>query len=227
MTLQWENYLLALLSSSIQLLALLSTFSYLSQAIAASLLTTPADTSSTPNSLLTQAGFLNRRGRVIRGVLLAVSSLSWLWLYAEAYNIARPIYVCQYPIRGDYVHHPHETRMRIQWLCYFVAAVLAAVLAAGTVGYDLCFMRSTYKALVDRAGPGAMENSQSGEKKGEDGKEERTVSPHEGLSDRELVDLWKKLKIRRDLFMLYAGIVGTIGCLVITGKNRHRFFDGW
>jgi hypothetical protein len=121
------------------------------------------------------------------------------------------------------VHHPHETRMRIQWLCYFAATVLAA----GTMGYDLFFMRSTYKALIKRAGPGVMENGQSGEKKGEDQKEEGTVLPHDGLSDRELVDLWKKLKFRRDLFMLYAGIVGTIGCLVITGKDRHRFFDGW
>jgi hypothetical protein len=51
------------LSSTIQLLALLSTFSYLSQTIAVSLLATRTDTSSTPNSLLTQAGFLNRCGR--------------------------------------------------------------------------------------------------------------------------------------------------------------------
>jgi hypothetical protein len=57
-------------------------------------------------------------------------------------------------VSGDYVRHPHGTRMRIQWLCYFAAAVLAA----GTVGYDFCFMRSTYKALIDRAGLGAMEN---------------------------------------------------------------------
>jgi hypothetical protein len=93
------------------------------------------DTSSTPNSLLTQAGFLNRRGRVIRGSLIAVSSLSWLWLHAEAYNIARPIYVCRYPVSGDYVRHLHEKRMRIQWLCYFAAAVLAA----GTVVHDFCY----------------------------------------------------------------------------------------
>jgi hypothetical protein len=219
--LQWEKYLLALLSSTIQLLAVLSTFSYLSQALAVSLLTAPTETSN-PNSLLTQAGFLNRRGRVLRDVLIAVSSLSWLWLYAEAYNIARSIYVCQDPIRGDYVHHPHETRMRIQWLCYFVAAVLAA----STVVYDFCFMRSTYKTLIDRAGPGAVEDGQFGVKKGEDGKEE-WVLPHEGLSDREVVDLWKKLRFRRDLFMLSAGVAGTIGCLVISGKDRHRFFDGW
>jgi hypothetical protein len=125
-SLQWGNYLLALFSSSTQPLALLTTFSYLSQAIAVSLLTTLTDNSTTQNSLLTQVGFLNRRGRVIRGALIAASSLSWLRLYAVAYNIARPIYVCRYPVSGDYVHHPHETRMRIQWLCYFTAAVLAA-----------------------------------------------------------------------------------------------------
>ena len=87
-------------------------------------------------------------------------------------------------------------------------------------------MGSTYKALIDRARPGAMENGQFGEKKGEDWKEER-VLPHERLSDRELIELWKKMKFRCDLFMFCAGSAGTIGCFVITGEDRHRVFNGW
>jgi hypothetical protein len=219
-----ERYLLRLLSASIQLLALLATFGYLSQSIVVSLVDAPIspfNPSLSVSDLLRQVGFLNRRGRLVRGTLIAVSSLAWLWLYFEAYNIARPIYVCMYPVRGEYRHHPHETRMRIQYICYFAAAVLAA----GTVLYDLYFVGSTYRTLMDRMGAiGAMERDYQAEKKNEDRKEEVALA-HEELSDRELVERWKKLKFRRDLFMLCAGIAGTMGCLVISGMDRYRFFE--
>lgn len=34
--------------------------------------------------------------------------------YTEPYNLARPIYVCFYPVKGETFHHPEERRLRTQ-----------------------------------------------------------------------------------------------------------------
>jgi hypothetical protein len=101
--------------------------------------------------------------------------------------------------------------------------MVAAIFAAQTVAYDLWHMRGTYKSLINRAGAGAIEKGLLGEKKGEDRREEGQGLAHEEMSDHELVKQWKKLKRDRDFFMLAAGILGIIGCLVISGKDRRAF----
>ncbi|KAH6669487.1 hypothetical protein B0J14DRAFT_598817 [Halenospora varia] len=67
--------------------------------------------------------------RKLQIFLCLLTALADLALYTEAYNLARPIYVCFYPVRGETFHAPEETRLKVQWALYTVATCLALVAA--------------------------------------------------------------------------------------------------
>jgi hypothetical protein len=62
-------------------------------------------------------------------ILPLLTSFTTLCLVTEAYNLARPVYVCFYPIRRETIHHPEQTRLNIQWILNSLASVLAAAAA--------------------------------------------------------------------------------------------------
>ncbi|KAH8648080.1 hypothetical protein BGZ60DRAFT_423568 [Tricladium varicosporioides] len=61
--------------------------------------------------------------------LCLLTSLANLALYTEAYNLARPIYVCFYPVEGKTFHAPEEARLKIQWILYTLSTCLALIAA--------------------------------------------------------------------------------------------------
>ncbi|KAF8855507.1 hypothetical protein BDZ45DRAFT_502572 [Acephala macrosclerotiorum] len=69
--------------------------------------------------------------RTFLALLTAFANLS---LYTEPYNLARPVYVCFYPVKGETFHHPEEKRLRVQYELFFGAWGLAMFVFVSRVG---------------------------------------------------------------------------------------------
>ncbi|PVH80501.1 hypothetical protein DL98DRAFT_588357 [Cadophora sp. DSE1049] len=61
----------------------------------------------------------------ILGFIALLTAFVDLCSWTEPYNLARPVYVCFYPVRGETFRHPEEKRLRIQWMCFLSAAFAA------------------------------------------------------------------------------------------------------
>ncbi|KAG4427490.1 hypothetical protein IFR05_017028, partial [Cadophora sp. M221] len=55
------------------------------------------------------------RLNILLPILALTTALVGLCSFTEPYNLARPVYVCFYPVRGETFHHPEEARLRVQW----------------------------------------------------------------------------------------------------------------
>ena len=85
------------------------------------------------------------RVRGYRSLLPLLASFTAFALVTEAYNLARPVYVCFYPIRGEIFHHPEEATLTLQWKLNTVACTLAATAAVSHIveGIGKMFARTS------------------------------------------------------------------------------------
>jgi hypothetical protein len=119
-----------------------------------------------------------------------------------------------YRIEGKYHHHPQEFRLSVQWKLYAIAAFMAFAAMFLTFAEGMVFVRVEEMRNV---------REKRGEVKGqEEGK--GYVVFGQRLSDKELVETWRKLKLRRLALVICAGVTGVCGFFVLPVSNRPK---GW
>jgi len=140
--------------------------------------------------------------------LLITTFLCWLYLTDDVYHLAQPVYVCYFPVEGKTHHHPQESRLRIQWKLYALASLSSFV--------AICFGFLEGR-VFGRVGEMETQGGKSREEKG-------NVVFGTTLSDRELVKTSRRLKYRRAVLMVCAGVAGACGYLVLPAGRR---YEGW
>ncbi|KAG4412916.1 hypothetical protein IFR04_013959 [Cadophora malorum] len=100
-------------------------------------------------SLLGVSVDINFKGRNwILGFIAFLTAIIDLCSFTQPFNLARPVYVCFYPIRGETFHHPEGTHLRIHWLCFLSAALAAG----GAAGWDVFVLFKQWLMELKREG---------------------------------------------------------------------------
>jgi hypothetical protein len=134
-----------------------------------------------------------------------LTAIAAFWLSDESRNLARPTYVCFYPIGGETLFHPEEKRLRVQYvLCYLAAGFGAAVGACATM--ELYLEGSTARSaktqlmMGEKCCDGSVRSQNMGERLRQLGKTYRA-------------------------FMAAAWVAGVLGYCAMAGRSRERAFD--
>jgi hypothetical protein len=156
--------------------------------------------------------------RGYRIMLPLLSSFASLCLFTEASNLARPVYVCFYPVRGETFHHPEEMRLTIKWKLNLLACVLAGVTGVNNFAEKMILGEARENQLVKASSGSKEAKKYTGF--------EISVGGMQEQKDREqgLLQRWWRGGRAGEVLMMSAWVVGMCGYWAMLGRSKEGKF---
>ena len=144
-----------------------------------------------------------------------LTSLAALCLVNEAHNLARPVYVCFYPVKGETYHHPEESRLKVQWVLDLLAAVLAAAALVNNLAEKI--------VLGDSGTIEVGAEERRDEKRSDLSNTARGITMYEETRKKRLERRWRS-GLAGNVLMIGSWVVGMGGYYTMLGRSKEGKF---